>query len=79
MKILIALDIGEIKPIKDDDKVVVGKYSPDYQDVTVGDLLGLNGPGLKHGEVICFDGCYMKHDREDESFYEAEFHGVLEI
>jgi hypothetical protein len=78
MKILIALDIGEYTPIKDDNEIAFGIYSPEYKEITFGELLGLNGPGLKHGEIISFDKLYMKNDREDECYFEAEFHGILE-
>lgn len=78
MKILIALDIGEYRPIKDDNTIIDGAYSQEYKDLTYADLLGLNGPGLKHGEIISFNEYHLTKDSEKDSFYKAEFHGILE-
>ena len=73
MKILIALDLGKIKP--GTNPIIVGYYDENkiHKELTYEELLV-----LKHGEIISFDNAYLEYDREDDSFYEAEFHGILE-
>ena len=73
MKILIALDLGDCK--LDDPRVIVEQYPKDGKRI---ELSANQLFHLPHGEMISFDEMYLKYDREDESFYEAEFHGILE-
>lgn len=73
MKILIAVDLGECK--LDDPAVVVEQYIENDKRIE------LNANQLFHlkcGEIISFDEAYLTRDRTDDSFYEAEFHGILE-
>lgn len=69
MKLLIAVDVGEIKP----NQIIVGVYDPKYREIDIDQL-----KGLPVGTIISFDEYYLKTDREDDSFKEAEFYGIIE-
>jgi len=72
MKLLIAIDLGDVsKFIK--DAIIVGAYDPNYRELTLDET-----KVLPIGTTISFDEAYLRTDREDDSFKEAEFYGIIE-
>lgn len=75
MKMLIAVDFGDVDYEKEKDAFFVTVYDKKgmAHDLTLKEFLK-----LENGTHISFDEDYLKRDRYDDNFYDAEFFGIID-